>query len=357
MNFQQIKQQFDWSDYLTQHHEVRQTGTSEARICCIACDDHEHKLYVNTSSGMFICFKCGFSTKEHDFIDFVAKTEGITRGQAMLVLKRRFIPTVPLSIDANSLFHVEAVSPHAGIQTIGSLPKEAVRLTERNDESADFYDYLIARGLTPNEITITQTHYVPNTVCPLYKDGKYKGDIGRRVMWPVYGGDGDLISWLARTIDPNYPGPTKYLNCPGSDLAKTFWPYIPPHGKRAILVEGLLDALSVRRMGSSASPYATFGKKIGEDQIRLLQSWGVTEVVLAWDAKDSKPEMLRAVQSLSSRFSHVFVIRYDDWPANTDAGDLLKAHNGVDVLQKALGTDQVLSYTSLDFLKWKMQCF
>jgi len=180
------------------------------------------------------------------------------------------------------------------------------------------------------------------------KNDRLRGDIGRRILFPVYGGDHDLVSWLARAIDDRVP---KYFNAPDSEASRTLWPYVPPRGKQGIIVEGLVDSLALRRHGFAS--YATLGKKISYDQIELLKRWGVTSVVLFWDKKDAKKEMLKAIETLKLHFDEVLVPDFTEWPADKDSGDTLNWEPGVALLKDML-TNKLIDVNSLEFATWQL---
>jgi len=316
------------------------------------CGDDQYKLYVNPVKRRFCCFKCSFTSGKNDTFDFVSKAEGISVGQAVTRLIREYAATTPDYLDIIQ-DDEDAITPRAAIKVLNGLPEGATLLSSRTGATAPFWDYLVNRGLTPDEILAVRFHCMLETRAPLMDSkNKYRGDIGRRLLVPVYGGNHRLVSWQARTIDPSFMGHDKYLNAPESELAKTLWPYVPPYGKKAIIVEGVLDALSVRRVPETSS-YATFSKKISNEQIQILKDWGVEEVTVFWDKKDAVKEIKKAVPELQMCFKKVNVLWLNDWPKNTDAGNLLAESDGADKIKHALD-DLVDTYDSLEFGKWEI---
>src|SRR5690606_11365617 len=91
--FRRIRELFDWESYVHGHHQVKTTASSEMRIDCINCIDRKKKLYINPDKGVFYCHKCNFNSKNYDVFDFVSKTEGITRFQAMTKVIREYSET------------------------------------------------------------------------------------------------------------------------------------------------------------------------------------------------------------------------------------------------------------------------
>lgn len=352
-----VKREFDWDSYVKEHHTIKYTPSDELRICCPSCHDDKFKLYVNPVKKTFHCFKCSFSMKNFDVFDFVSLSEGISRMQAMERTVREYARTTPSDDewDQQALVHI-VETPHAvnqSIRTLSGLPQGLKPLTERTVTSAKEWDYLTNRGITPDEIRAMRIHYTDEAVLPVYDDNhKRRGDLANRVVIPIYGGAHELVSWQARSVNPDCPKEERYLTAPESDLGKTLWPFVKPHGKHAILVEGIFDCLSVRRI-PGVSAYATFTKKISLDQILKLRAWGVDEITLFWDKRDAKPEMIRAIPELHMNFSKVYVSRMTGWPDNLDAGNMLADSRGADKLKEAL-EDSLDTYDSVEFVKWQL---
>ena len=167
-----------------------------------------------------------------------------------------------------------------------------------------------------------------------------------RVLWPIYGGNNQLVSWIARTYDPKVKE-RKYINCPKSELAKTLWPYIPPRTHEVVLVEGILDCLAVRRLGFDC--YATFGKHTSREQRDLLLKWEIQEITLCYD-KDAKGDMLSLIKDLRLNFA-LFVPR-GFLTGDADPGDSLKDVSLRDELVSNLSN--AISVDSTDFVRWEL---
>lgn len=358
--FPRIQDEFEWEEYLRDHFQVKNTPSDELRVCCFVCGESGFKLYVNPVKKKFNCFKCSFSSGKFDTFDFVSKAENIPRHKAVKRLLQEYSRTTP----DDPLFVFKQITEEqqeaetkaptiTPIKIIAGLPPGSQLLSSRTEVSAPFWDYLINRGLTENEIRAVRFHFIPEASCVVYDSkNKRRGDVGRRVLVPIYGGHNELVSWQCRVIEPDYPGHDKYLTAPESELAKTLWPYVPPYGTHAVLVEGVLDALSVRRI-PEVSAYATFTKKISIEQILRLKSWGVEEVTVFWDRRDARKEIIRAVPELHMHFRKVYVSNMTGWPANKDAGNMLAEPDGADKLKLAL-EDRVDTYDPLEYSRWQL---
>ena len=199
-----IKKNFEWQDYIEEHYTVKYAGNSELRINCPNCGDRKYKLYINVDKKVFNCFKCSFTMKQgsKDVFDFVALTENLTRGQAIMKLLRLYTPVTPDKFEEALRGELDFVPPNVPKfkhKFISSLPSEAVKLDETHTV---FWEYLISRGLTPDEITKKlRAHVILQDKCEIRNhEGILKGDIGRRILWPVYGEDGKLVSWQVYII-------------------------------------------------------------------------------------------------------------------------------------------------------------
>ena len=353
-----VKLEFDWDSYVQEQYSIKWTPSDEMRICCPMCGDDKYKLYVNPKKKLFNCFKCNFKLGNYDVFDFVAITEHITRHQALVRLIREYASVTPEDDEFEAAIHagldeaMEAANTRLGdIKTIKALPVGLKPLLEDNPETHKFWTYLTNRGLTPNEIRAIQVHYTPESSLGIHDDkGKRRGDIANRVIWPIYGATNQLVSWQARDISGD--GSLKYLMAPETEPHRTLWPYVRPYGKHAVVVEGVLDCLAVRRIPET-SAYASFSKKISLDQILRLKTWGVEEVTLFWDKRDAKPEMVKALSELHMHFSKVYVCRMIGWLPEQDAGNMLADPQGTDKLKEAL-QDRVDTYDSLELAKWRI---
>lgn len=352
-----LRKGFDWDTYLSTNFHVKSGVGPERRVCCPFCGETKYKMYVNVDKRFFNCFKCETSNRKADVFDFIAETEGLRRGQAIKQCLINFSEVCPSADEIEEAINADQYEEEeiidTGIKAIDKLPHYALPLkdwfTEGPQGNGQGWLYLQKRGITDAEIVDMQTHYIPNGNYPLKINGKFYGNMQNRILWPVYGGNQQLVSWIARTIDPKVKD-RKYINCPDSELAKTLWPYVPPRSKEVVLVEGILDCLAVRRLGFDC--YATFGKHTSKQQRELLEEWGVEELTLCYD-KDAKGNVLILLEELRLHFK-LFVPK-EYLPDNLDAGDTLKEERG-GTLRHLLDNSlqDAISIDSNAFVKWSM---
>ena len=349
-----LRMGFDWDSYLATNFHVKSGVGPERRVCCPFCGETKHKMYVNIDKRFFKCFKCDTSNRQADVFDFIAETEGLRRGQAIMQCLTNFSEVCPSAEEIEDLINADKYEEEevidTGIKAIDSLPDYAKRLDQADgnpgDDAERAFAYLDSRGITGGEVEDMQLHYIPRGDYPLLVNGKFYGNMQDRILWPVYGGNQQLVSWLARTLDPD-AAERKYINCPNSELSKTLWPYVPPRTSDVVLVEGILDCLAVRRLGFDA--YATFGKHTSKQQRELLTGWGVKELTLCYD-KDAKRDVLKLIEDLRLHFKLYVPKEY--LPDNQDAGDSLKGDTLRSLLTNSL--QDAISIDSNDFVKWSM---
>jgi len=305
-------------------------------------------MYVNIDKRYFICFKCETSNRKADVFDFISETEGLTRGQSIKQCILNYSEVCPSADEIAEALeekeHDEEEEDNTDIKVIESLPSYAQKLSRTDENPA--ISYLLERGLTVTDIEDMQTHHIPNGNFPLKVGEKFYGNMQNRVLWPIYGGNNKLVSWIARSFDPRV-SERKYINCPKSELAKTFWPYVPPRTQEVVLVEGILDCLAVRRLGFDC--YATFGKHTSREQISLLIEWEVQEITLCYDY-DAKKDMLGLIDDLKLNFA--LFVPQTVLPGDADAGDTLKDEGLRDQLLSSL--TNAIQVDTTDFLKWEM---
>lgn len=347
----QIKEQFDWESYVTDHYDVKRThgkNGDELRINCPSCGDTKFKCYVNPSKKAFYCFKCDFNISNKDLFDFVAVTESITRGTALMRLVMDFKPTTPEELDMEEPEPEDVQAPP--VRYLTSLPKGCLPVVAADGDH--FWEYLKDRGFTKEDLARTNVHCVYQTMSPVIdSEGKLRGNIGGRIVFPIYH-NRQLCGWIARKTWTDDDRSPKYLNSPDTDLAKTVWPFVPPKSDHVVLVEGIIDALSVNRV-EGVSAYACFGKKISLEQIQVLKAWGVKKVTLWFDKKDAMQQMISLVEDLKMYFDNVFVLRLDNLQDHEDAGYFLSISNGAAIIESTL-SERISAYDEMEYPAWTL---
>lgn len=158
-------------------------------------------------------------------------------------------------------------------------------------------------------------------IIPIYDDGVVVGYVGRSKM-------------SKKDIDKHNDNAKKtgeykilrYRNSTDNDFVKLLYNYdsiIEDETESVILVEGVFDVITMVRElelydNHRIVPVATFGKKISDTQIYKLQSKGVRNVVIMYDA-----DAVETIKKTSDRLSEYFeVIIADPIDPMKDAGDM-----------------------------------
>lgn len=186
-------------------------------------------------------------------------------------------------------------------------------LNKRGFESDD-YDYFPV-GISDN---FKFDGYI---IIPIYDNGVVVGYVGRSKM-------------SKKDIDKHNDAAKKtgeykilrYRNSTDNDFVKLLYNYdavIEDETETVILVEGVFDVISIVRElelydNHRVVPVATFGKKISDVQIYKLQSKGVRNVVIMYDA-DAVETIKKTADKLSDYFD---VIIADPIDPEKDAGDM-----------------------------------
>jgi DNA primase len=347
--------EFDLDLYVESNYEIKYAhgrNGRELRICCPMCGEQKFKCYVNVDLRAYQCFKCGFGRgkkdngKSWDLVDFIAETEGISRPLATVKFYNMVRRTTPEVLEFSSKEKTDEQHKPKLYKTV-DLPPNCVPL--RSSDFPEHWAYLQERGFSERDLLATRLHVIAVKNQPLYNEsGKFRGNLGNRIVFPIYVGDSELISWLARTIDADVP---KYLNAPGSDLAQALWPNMPCKSGHAVIVEGLIDALAIRRL-TGYEAYATFGKHVSEQQINRLKTFKVKEVTVWYDIRDAKKDMLKSAENLQLHFDSVSLPWLDRWNSSFDPGDLYKTKDAAPV-NYALD-HRVSVYAEGSFVKWQL---
>ena len=194
----------------------------EAAIVCPWCG--KRKLYVNLTSGLWLCFRCGITgnrvTLAHD------------------VLGTDDIPDLP----------ARAPVRLAGIP-VERLPSEAHPLDNPASRwQRPFWDYLRGRGVSPVLVGEYRIHYA--------LIGRYRNRVLIPVTW-----HGTICGFVARAIDDRQP---KTLNSNGA-LDIPFNLDRMNRRQPIVLVEGVFDALRLPTMA-----VATLGARLSLGQREAL---------------------------------------------------------------------------------------
>lgn len=330
---------------------------------CGGSDRHRH-LYVNVTKKQWYCHKCGYGDSRQQsgtgsLVRFIADAEKKPYSAVIEMLLGMVVPTPDENLTDYLLraFNPHLVEPKKITNKYIELPAEVKKLTPHS--KGNYLGFAIARGVDYLDLTMHDIRYVEHYQFP-QEEGEKPFAWRWRVIFPVFDLEGKMRTAVGRTISKK----EKYAWAawPGSEPAENLWPlgFWSPYknewtpcdyrDEHVVLTEGVFDAHAVNSLTSYYS-VCTFGKKISDDQIQLLQKAGVERVILAWD-KNAKTQIERAVKKLSGRFKlSVFPFESNLWD-DYDFGDMLLSNSKKFHSEFTHELDHSIPTDSPEYLAW-----
>jgi len=285
------------------------------------CPFHQEKtpsFSVNEDKNFFYCFGCHASG---DVFTFLMKKENISFNEAARLLARRVgitIPEKPLS--------PQQVKAQSEKEELFEINRTAARLYNRllleDSRAAKARKYLEDRGISDETIKSYGLGFAPDSWDTLVKEFKgnqklllcaqktgliVKKDTGRyydrfrdRIIFPILNISRNVAAFGGRVIDKGEP---KYLNSPESVIySKRHTLYGLPdaikdikNNKKAVVVEGYLDVLSLHQSGIKNS-VAPLGTALTEHQIQILSRY-THNIITVFDSDPSgEKAMIRSLE-------------------------------------------------------------
>jgi DNA primase len=257
-------------DVLSAHHlnpKLASSG-SEIVIKCPLCDDHAPRLYVNATTGMWMCHLCKETGNDYTLLREVL---GLDHFMAMRLRARLdggqasiSRPTPAYTRQQRGPSLEEGGTPaKEGIE----LPDECHPLTHPEAPGEGiFWRYLESRGVTAKDV---KTYEIGWCLRGLY---------AYRIIIPVKTND-VLWTFVARSVVDATP---KVLHPVGAQPLRALFGLDQfQESNKVIVVEGAFDAL--RLQGRAV---ATLGTNFSQHQRQLLHDRGITEIILLWDGDE-----------------------------------------------------------------------
>lgn len=311
---------FDLESYIHQtFSDIKRSG-DELRVNCFSpkgCNgsDSKQHLWVNILKKRWICYRCGYGDSSQQegtgwLPRFIADAEDVTISSVI----NRLLETIELTpADELEDLLADAFNPSST-----ELPKGVIRLPPSflpvDKGLAKAHQYGTKRGLTDEAFKIFDVRFC-------IRQGIWKN----RLIFPIRNLDGKIMSATGRHLTNKDP---VWRVWPYSDIQSLLWPLAGTDGQslrdarldHVVLVEGVFDWVGVQSVGYSA--LATFGKKLSQQQVEVLQELNPREVTLAWDY-DARDKMVKVVSKLQGRFDVVNVFPFHSavWKKR-DFGDI-----------------------------------
>jgi DNA primase len=253
---------------------------------CPFCTHHKNKLEINCITN---------AKSENPWHCWVCEAKGKT---IRSLFKNAKIP-------ANKVAELNIIiapgKEYKQISTTLELPKEFISLTDIVEnkiatiESKHAIKFLRKRGITPEDIIKYNIGFC--------NDGPYK----ERVIIPSYDENGIVNYFIARAYKD---GPTKYKNPPADAKSAIGWELYINWDAPIILVEGMFDALTIKR-----NVIPLFGKIIHEKLMKKLVRSSVNRIYIALDP-DAIKNAFKYAEQLMTYGKEVFLVELDGKDAN-----------------------------------------
>ena len=345
----EIKSRIDIVDLIGGYVNLKRAGKNFLGLCPF----HSEKtpsFSVSPDKQTYYCFGCG---KGGDIFSFVMETEGLGFREALAALAER--AGVTLSSPGEG---AAAASVKKDIR--GAL--EAARdffglsLEGRGGEAARAY--LTRRNLSPKDASRFSLGWSPQSWDELSKYLLSKGFVGHalidaglsvqgergmydrfrgRVIFPVNDENGRIVAFGGRLIDGDG---AKYVNSPEGPLYnKRRILYLMDSAKRsirerkrAILVEGYMDAIRAHMRGFTET-VASLGTSLTDEQAALIKRF--TDLCyISYDADGAgQSASIRGMYLLEK---HGLDVRVVALPENLDPDDFLSGEDGERAFEAAL---------------------
>lgn len=275
------------------------TMTDEDRYNCTECDDNKYHLYVNRRTGLYHCFKCGYSGKiksELTLEDFDNQVNEYSK----LVNAIGGMASPKILTYSDPIPEKKTLPLHYNI--------------DRTHTQHPAYQYLVKRQLTKKQI---KRFKISAELC---------GPYSNTVIFPVYVYE-KLKYFVCRKWDDTEP---KYINAPWE---KDGMLSITNNTSNIyVITEGIFDALAVDRLGYNT--VCLLGKTANELQLQGLATKDYQYIVmLDSDALDYMIHLTLKLQSLNKRAVAGVLIAGD--PASNSPDELKRTiKHGIERLKK-----------------------
>ena len=254
---------------------------------CPFCTHHKNKMEINlrTTSkreNFWHCWVCG------------------AKGKTLLSLFKKIKAPQGKINELNILIVPAKKDNH--ISDILEFPKEFISLSNTIEdkiaqiEAKHAIKFLKKRGITQDDIIKYNIGFC--------KEGKYEG----RVIIPSYDEDKKLNYFIAR--DYKDTSPQKYKNPPVSAKDVIGWELYINWDAPIILVEGIFDALTIKR-----NVIPLFGKVIHGKLMEKLVKSSVNRIYIALDA-DARRDALKQAEMLMSYGKEIYLVEMEGKDAN-----------------------------------------
>jgi DNA primase len=338
-----IKRRLSLKEVVSRYVALKPAGRGRWKGLCPFHQEKTPSFYVDEEKGLFHCFGCKAGG---DLIAFVERIEGLDFQTALERLAEEAGVELPRRLGGErrkELYEVLKLAQAYFQEGLRAHPEAMAYLEGRglSGESVGRFGLGYAPPKGDGLLTYLSRHGVSpeeglKAGVLAEKEGRYYDRFRNRITFPIKDHLGRIVAFTGRALGDEAP---KYLNSPETPLfRKREVLFAFPEAKaklregRAIVVEGLFDAIALHQLGFSET-VAVLGSGLSEEQARLLKTQEVQEVYLAFDADEAGQKA--TLQSLDLETARKFLFYAVRLPVK-DPGELLLHPEGRALFQKAL---------------------
>lgn len=334
---EEIKNRLNIVDVVSTYIKLEKSG-SQFKARCPFHGEKTPSFYISPHKGYFHCFGCGV---HGDIFTFITKVENVEFKDALKLLAER----AGVSLQK---FRNEGESRSYDILEI------ATRFFQNNlEQNLEAKQYLYGRGLEQKTIESfrigfaladwrTLYHFLKKQnfsdqeieesgLCIKHEKGFYDR-FRSRIMFPICNSTGKVVAFTGRIIGPESTkeGVAKYVNSPETAVyhkSSILFAYDKAkntiaHDKKAILVEGQMDAVMSHQAGVT-NVVAISGTALTQEHIKIINRFADTLVLSLDSDKAGFAAMLKSAQVAYFQDMFVEVIELGDAkdPADIVADD------------------------------------
>lgn len=349
-----VKSRLSLREVVSRYVALRPAGKGRWKGLCPFHHEKTPSFYVDDEKGLFYCFGCKAGG---DLIHFVERIEGLDFQEALRRLAEE--AGVPYEAEPGKFGRAKEEK-----RDLLKVLEEAQRYFQENlEKTPEALAYLKNRGLSEETIRRFGLGYAPPSFegltahlrrkgIPLEegvragvlveRQGRVFDRFRNRIIFPLKDALGRVVAFSGRVLGSASPEgweEPKYLNSPETPLFRkreVLFGYLEAKAHlregRAILVEGLFDALALHQLGFEES-VAVLGSSLSEEQALLLKKQGVRAVYLAFDRDEAGRRA--TLESLDREVVRSFLVYAVLLPVK-DPGELLLHPEGRLLFERAL---------------------
>lgn len=345
-----LKQKVDLVDLLSSYVELKKTGAYHRGLCPFH-NENSPSFIVQAGSSHYHCFGC---QAHGDAIAFLMQHQQLSFTEAVECLAERY--QVSLEYDSSKELGYDKSRL---LDVLATANRYFHKYLLESEEGNEALDYLQKRALDLNFLKTFEIGLAPKNGSLFLKEmhdqkisSKELKEVGLlheggssfffdRIMFPIRDARGSVIAFSARLYKEGTRG-GKYINSKETYLFKkshvlfglNYSRMRLAKGKKALLVEGQIDALKLIASGLNAT-VAPLGTALTESHVDKLTQLGIESAYLAFDSDQAGLNAaIKTGNLLQKKGISTFVILM---PENEDPDSILR-ERGVEGFRELLKT-------------------